>query len=944
MAWSKYSTFLAASALVCTVLILGQSPFLPTWITALAAPAAIPDPTADRVLGQLDFMSNTSDLTASTLNSPSGVAIGPDDRLFVVDYGYNRVLSWPSAGAFAIGAAADLVLGQPNFTSMTGVTSEVNLSAPESVAVDSAGNVWVVDSYNMRVLRFSPPLSNGMAANLVIGQADFAGNQPNQGLSVPNGAGFWFPRGLDFDSQGRLYVADLYNNRVLRFAPPFSNGMTANLVIGQANFVSGQPDRDALGAKINGLRTPSAVVLDSNDNLYVADRENNRVLRFNAPLTSGMNASKVFGQPNFTSEPPWIENCIDNPENTAPALITASSLSEPLDLALNAVGDLVVSDLCYHRVLIYVDPAGGDTTADYVYGQADFTSSERNRGNSAPSEETLSHPLGLAVSNTGAIYVADFENHRVLAYDVAALPPTATPTATPPTPSTATPTTQPAVTPTTTVTPITPAGGDSYENDDVCAQAKAIPADGTAQTRTFHVAGDADWIRFDAVQDGRYLIEVQIPAGSPADSALEIYPSCGGALSDSQDHSFSPGVRLEIAAPTTGTFFLKLFDHEPQRGGDNVRYELSIRQLNTTTSAASALILVAGSLRANDPLQPNIYYVTDAVHRLFINQGYTGDRIQYLAPDTNRANVDAAATVANLQSAITTWAASRVSNTGVLTIYFMDHGDKERLYLNKAQNEVVTPEQIDQWLTQLETSLPGVKINIMIEACYAGSFVSQPSSLSKTGRLVITSTSDIKLAWASATGAHFSDHLIEALGRKSSLYTSFQRAQGAAQAYHPEQTAWLDGNGNGVPNEPDDFVVAAQRGFDMAGTLGEVWPPFIVTATGPASISNGQGVLQAVVNDDKVVKHVWAVIYPPNYTPPSTSDALVRDEDDLTIARVKLDLRSDGTYSALYTGFHMAGRYRVVFYSEDDEELEAQPVTILVDITQQQIFLPTIAR
>ncbi len=566
MVWRKYPTFLAASVLLYTLLILGQSPFLPTWfstygLAALAAPADIPDPTADRVLGQLDFVSTTSDLTASTLNSPSGVAIAPDDRLFVVDYGHNRVVSWPSASAFAIGAAADLVLGQPDFTSMTGATSKVNLSAPESVAVDSAGNVWVADSYNMRVLRFSPPLSNGMAADLVIGQANFAGNEPNQGLSVPNGAGFWFPRGLDFDSQGRLYVADLYNNRVLRFAPPFSNGMSANLVIGQANFVSGQPDRDGLGAKINGLRTPAAVLLDSSDNLYVADRENNRILQFNTPLTNGMNASKVFGQPNFTSEAPWIENCIDNPENTAIPVITANSLSEPLDLAFNAVGDLVVSDLCYHRVLIYTNPAGSDTTADYVYGQADFTSGERNRGNSVPSEETLSHPLGLAISNTGALYVADFENHRVLAYDVAMVPPTATPTGLPTATSiaTATPTGLPTATPTVSVTPITPAGGDSYENDDVCAQAKAIPSDGIAQMRTFHVAGDADWIRFDAVQDGRYLIEVQIPDGSPADSALEIYPSCGGALSDSQDHTFSAGCAPGNRGTDQRCAFLKAF-------------------------------------------------------------------------------------------------------------------------------------------------------------------------------------------------------------------------------------------------------------------------------------------------------------------------------------------------------------------------------------------------
>ncbi|MBX3011013.1 MAG: NHL repeat-containing protein [Caldilineaceae bacterium] len=963
MTLPKFVAF-AAAIIISTVLFLAPIPafpitFFPSWdvvppFVALAAPAAPPDAVADRVLGQTGFTSNGSGLTASTMNGPAGVALAPNDRLFVVDYGQNRVLSWPSAAAFTNGAAADLVLGQPDFTSMTGATSATNLSAPESVVVDSAGNVWVADSYNMRIVRFSPPFSNGMAANLVLGQSNFTDSDLNRGLATPDGIGLFFPRGLAFDSQGRLYVADMYNNRVLRFAPPFTNGQSADLVIGQANFVSGEPNRDGMGAKANGLRAPAAVLLDSNDHLYVADRDNNRVLRFDAPLSTGKTASAVFGQASFTAEPPWTENCQDNPENNAVPAIRADTLSEPLDLALNSAGELFVSDICYHRILVYQNPISGDQVADFVYGQANFTSGLRNRGSASPTANTLANPLGLAVSSSGMLYVADFENHRVLAYDMPAILPTATPTATPTTPpaatasptATATPTTLPTATPTTTptATSVTPATGDSYESDNLCTQAKSIATGGEIQARTFHVAGDTDWVRFDAVKDAHYLIEVTVSADSVADSVLELYPSCDGPLSDAQDHTFSPGIRLELVAPATGPLFLKLADHDPLQGGPNARYELSVRQLGVAAVADSALILVAGTIRTTDPLQPNIYYVTEAVRRLFLNQNYTDERIQYLAPDPSRANVDAAATVANLQNAITTWAPSKLSNNGVLTIYVMDHGEKERIYLNKAQNEIVTPTQIDQWLTQLEAARPGIKINIIIEACYSGSFISHPDSLSRAGRLVMTSTSDQKLAWASAAGAHFSDHLIDALGRKSSLYTSFQWAQGAAQAYHPEQVAWLDGNGNGIPNEPEDYALAAQRGFDIAGTLGELWPPFIREATGPTTITNGQGLLQAVVQDDKVVKHVWAVIYPPSYAPPSDGDALIRDEDDLSIARVKLDLRSDGSYRALYTGFQGDGVYRVVFYSEDDDGLQAQPITRLVTIAQPQLFLPLVTR
>lgn len=923
-----------------------QAPSAGRSLSAPVTTHGIPDTTADRVLGQVNFTANTAGLSASTFNGPSGLALAPDNRLFVVDYSQHRVLSWPDATAFQTGEAADLVLGQPDFESMAGATSASALNAPESVIVDADGNVWVADSYNMRIVRFSPPFQNGMNADLVLGQANFSGNQVNRGQSTPSNNGLWFPRGLAFDQQGRLYVADMYNHRVLRFDPPFVNGKGAALVIGQANFTSGTANRDGLGAKATGLWSPAAVAIDGNGNLYVADRDNNRVLRFDAPLTNGKAATAVFGQPDFTSESALIENCVDNPYNeTATPVIQADTLSEPLDLAFNVVGDLLVSDICFHRILLYQDPLGSDTTADVIYGQADATSGDRNAGNSQPTANTLANPLGLAVDSNATMYVADFENHRVLAYDLAVEPtPTAitspTATSTNLAPATATPTT----TPTPTATLASPSTGDAYESDDSCPQAKPITNDGIVQLHTVHVAGDTDWVMVDAQKDGRYLIEVQIPDGSPADSTLEIYTTCGGALSDQQDYAFTPGIRLEIAAPATGPLFLKLADHDPNRGGAQVRYELSVRQLNTTAVADSALILVAGSLRASDPIQPNIYNVTDAVRRLFLNQGYTDERIQYLAPDTSRANVDGAATAANVENAITTWAASKLSNNGVLTLYIMDHGEQERIYLNKAQNEWVTSAQLNQWLTQLETSRPGLKINIMIEACYAGSFVTLPDSLSKAGRLVMTSTNDSKLAWASAAGAHFSDHLLTALGRKSSLYTSFQLAQQAAKAYHPEQTAWLDGNGNGIPNEPDDYTVAAQRGFDIAGTLSELWPPFIAEVTGPTTVANGQGLLRAVVNDDKVVRHVWAAIYPPTYVPPSTGDALVRDEDDLAITRIKLELRGDGAFSSLYNGFTQAGAYRVVFFAEDDDGLGAQPVTLNVTMTLPQIFLPIIER
>src|SRR5262245_14631924 len=89
-------------------------------LAAQATSVGLPDATADRVLGQGGFNTNSPGTTATTMNGPAGIAIAPPGapnagRLFVVEYFNHRVLSWPNAASFVTGHAADLVIGQPNF-------------------------------------------------------------------------------------------------------------------------------------------------------------------------------------------------------------------------------------------------------------------------------------------------------------------------------------------------------------------------------------------------------------------------------------------------------------------------------------------------------------------------------------------------------------------------------------------------------------------------------------------------------------------------------------------------------------------------------------------------------------------------------------------------------------------------------------------------------------
>ncbi|MBV7334338.1 C13 family peptidase [Chloroflexi bacterium TSY] len=517
---------------------------------------------------------------------------------------------------------------------------------------------------------------------------------------------------------------------------------------------------------------------------------------------------------------------------------------------------------------------------------------------------------------------------------------TNTPTNTPTNTSTHSPTPTPTNTPTNTPTPTLPPP-DAFEIDDSCTQARTIPSDGRVQEHTFHKKNDVDWVTFDATVDTIYLLEAQIPSQSRADAALELYSDCASDPDQTQDNSFSVGVRLEFRAKSTGPIYLRLTNHDANLFGSDAVYNLSVRAL-ATDAPPGALILVGGRVKMNDPLQLNIDHVTEEVYRLFRNQGYADEDILYLSHDEEDTRVDGPPTTAAVRDGITKWAASKVGTNRPLTLYLMDHGVVNGLYLDKPQGQTLAPSQLDSWLNELEASKPDLAVNVFIEMCYAGSFIQGPNEMSKAGRVVVASTNDQNLAFASEKGAHFSDHFIPALEQGSSIFSSFQTARAAAQAANSLQQPWLDGDGDGVPNEQSDGEIAAQRGFGFAGTLSEEsWPPLIREAMGPTSIESNRGVIEATVLDDVEVDDVWAVIYSPSYVSPNEGEEIAQETSILPT--IVLQRKGNNRYAAEYPGFDERGIYRIVIYADDNEGLFARPVSIDVD-TGRNIFLPLVRR
>ena len=195
------------------------------------------------------------------------------------------------------------------------------------------------------------------------------------------------PGGVAVDSVGNLYVADTSNNRVLEYTPPFSR---QSAPASRRTWSSGKAaiSRTAACAQTaTGLCYPQGLASDSNDNLYVADAGNHRVLEFNQPLATpnadtgagDATADLVFGQ--GASGTDFDANACDIVADN----VTAVGMCNPLSVAVDGLGKSVRRRRRRPSRARIQSAAGsarsrhraGDVTADLVFGQGssgtDFT-------------------------------------------------------------------------------------------------------------------------------------------------------------------------------------------------------------------------------------------------------------------------------------------------------------------------------------------------------------------------------------------------------------------------------------------------------------------------------------------------------------------------------------------------------------------------------------------
>ncbi len=364
---------------------------------------------ANLVLGKQNFTGTNAGATSGSKFSSSvigDVVVDQTTRKVFVADGF-RVLRFANADALANGAAAEAVFGQGNFTDVTGttITSDTRFSVI-GIDVDTSGNLWVADVNNCRVLCFSNASSAGNfpAASRVFGQSSFTTRNPQF-----DATGMAYPLDVTVDAGGNLWVADAGNNRVLRFngIANKSSGAAADGVLGQTTLatVGGGPE----GLSQSKFDSPQSIAVSASGSLFVSDGDNNRVLRFDnaATLGNGVNASIVLGQGNFTS---------------AVFDTSANRMDKPDGLSIAADDTLWVADRYNQRVLRFDNASTLSTSADAngVLGQPDFFSKGQNnntQGEFSENSQGFLFPEHLFVDDVkGGVWVSDSQNSRVIRF------------------------------------------------------------------------------------------------------------------------------------------------------------------------------------------------------------------------------------------------------------------------------------------------------------------------------------------------------------------------------------------------------------------------------------------------------------------------------------------------------------------------------------------------
>ncbi len=314
--------------------------------------------------------------SSSGLYSPSSIAVDASGNIFIADSANNRIRK-VDASTHLISTVAGT--GFAGFSGDGGSPTLAMLNAPTGIAVDSAGDLFIVDRGNSRVREVS---AASHTISTVAGTATAGYN--GDGIAATS-AQLNLPFSIAVDAAGNLFIADEGNSRIREV-----NASTQQIstVAGTGTFGFNGDGITAVSAQLNA---PYGITIDSAGNLFIADTSNNRIREVNASTklisTVAGTATKGF--------------------NGDGAAATSSQLSAPYAVAVDAAGDLFIADFGNDRIR----EVNGATKLISTYvgtGTVGY-----NGDGIAPTSANLQNPWGVVVDLYGDVFVADTFSNRV---------------------------------------------------------------------------------------------------------------------------------------------------------------------------------------------------------------------------------------------------------------------------------------------------------------------------------------------------------------------------------------------------------------------------------------------------------------------------------------------------------------------------------------------------
>ncbi|MGD0681221.1 MAG: Ig-like domain repeat protein [Terracidiphilus sp.] len=227
--------------------------------------------------GSVGYGGDSGPAADATLSSPSGVALDGAGNLYIADTGNNAVRMISAATGNITTVAGN---GTPGYRLADdgGLATLAELYAPESVTLDSRGNLYIADTDNQRIRRVDA--ISGIITTVA------GDGTPGYRLADDGGlatkAELNFPDAVAFDSQGNWYIADSLNNRIREV-----NALTGNITTFAGSGVTGYRVADNGGPAIAAeMDAPSGVAVDPAGNVYIADTQNNAIRKVSSAASS----------------------------------------------------------------------------------------------------------------------------------------------------------------------------------------------------------------------------------------------------------------------------------------------------------------------------------------------------------------------------------------------------------------------------------------------------------------------------------------------------------------------------------------------------------------------------------------------------------------------------------------------------------------------------------